>query len=327
MSDYLCKRFKAPNLMAPLILSNSFVGQKLETTPHMRSVIYLLALVIVSYLLVRLVIAKQPDPSVTPTQLIHFEEQALTFLEIRKADTVLILQRSGGQWVVTYQDITLAAKERAANTLVSTLRSLRAADLENTQRQRMDKGPATLMISLGNPERKETFSLQPGASGCWEWLSLTNLEDNLWFPIDPAICQDLPLSPIELLPVEWNPEIDWSFAYVLAEIEGDSLWILPDTLKNSFDWVFTEGVTPHLTPIADPQCRSLKFPQLGKVEFLAADSLPELELAVYGDSIGTESLYFKSSHNPALCFAVDSLHPFSQWLHETYPKESENSSY
>ena len=80
MSDYLCKRFKAPNLMAPLILSNSFVGQKLETTPHMRSVIYLLALVIVSYLLVRFVIAKQPDPSVTPTQLIHFEEQALTFL-------------------------------------------------------------------------------------------------------------------------------------------------------------------------------------------------------------------------------------------------------
>ncbi|MEM1220676.1 MAG: hypothetical protein AAGH79_17270, partial [Bacteroidota bacterium] len=272
-------------------------------------------------------VAKQPDPSVTPTQLIHFEEQALTFLEIQRADTTLTLQRSGGNWVVTYQNITLPAKERAAQQLVTTLRSLRAADLEKTQRQQVEMDQSTLRISLGNVNRKETFSLQAGENSCWEWLSLPKVENDLWFPIEPPICQDLPLSPIELLPERWKPRNGWSFSYVLAQIEGDSIWVLPDSIANSFSWILRDNQTGYLTPKVDPECRSVKSAKLGQVEFLAADSLPELALTFYGDSIGTDHLYFRSSVNPALCFEVDSLHPFSRWLLEIDPKPFENSFY
>ena len=309
------QKVEAPNLMAPLVLSNSFARQKIATTPHMRSILYLFALLIVSYLLIQFVIAKQPDPSVTPTQLVHFEDQELSFLEIKHADTILTLQRSGGQWVVTYQNITLAANAAAAHQLVSALRSLRAADLENTQRQRVENEESTLLVSLGNTERKETFSLQAGANSCWEWLSLPNLEKDLWFPIDPGICQRLPLSPIDLLPTDWKPGSGWSFTYVLADLAGDSIWVLPDSLENPFGWIMAEG-TSQLRPQVDPQCRALKLPQLGKVELLASDSLPELALTLYGDSIGTDHLYFRSSFNPALCFEVDSLHPLGFWLRE-----------
>lgn len=281
----------------------------------MRSVLFFLSLVVISYVCIRLFFSNAEPEKQPPTSLIQFPAHSLELVEIQRADTSFSLQRSNGEWLITYQNITMPAQSSAVQPLIQALCTIQASDLKKTKRKVFTADRSSLHIELSGQGHRETYHLQTDETGCWNWLAIDEVEENLWFPLESSLCLGPHLRLVNLLPPSILTKEASQFPFILAILEGDSLWFNQDSISHPFVWLKNEATfRDQMQRIADPQCQQQRRAFLGRVELLAVDSLPEISLRVYGDSLAAYPLYLSSSDNPGLCFRLDSIHPLPLWL-------------